>query len=187
VDSLNPARVSGLSLASLAITASLVLRRFALWDNALRTLPTFVVVPLFRGRRIASLLLRVASGVMLHRGVASLVGSVNAQHPDAERLVQLYTALGATVDTSRSMSSSAPVTFRMVRAIDWIDFHKGMAEFVEDEATRLQGVQSGIFDAVDIDRRRRRQSSQRYMLVGALVLVAAAVVLLTTFKKSRQR
>jgi ribosomal protein S18 acetylase RimI-like enzyme len=137
-----------------------------------------------RGRRVASLMLRVASGAMLQRGVSSLVGSVAAQHPDAERLVALYRKLGATIDTSRSMSSSAPVTYRMCAAITWAQFHLGMAEFIDDAAELQQCVDTGVFDDIDVDGRRRRK---RLLLAGA-VLLAATVALLVVFKsKSRQR
>lgn len=138
------------------------------------------VAPAWRGRRLASLVMRVAQAALMQRGITMVVGTV-----EQGDLVPLYARLGAKIDSSRSASNVAATSFRMVRPIDaWAEFHAAMSEFEPDEAVRLAACAAGVWRGIDIDRRSRRR---RRLAVAAVTAVAVAAAAAWIWKTRQQR
>lgn len=119
------------------------------------------VLPAERGNGVATVLMRVVQSEAAVRGLKNIVGSVTAGQENSAKLLKIYCDhFGAVVDTKSSLSNTAPMSYKIVRAFDNEELVRAMYEMGLSGDTLIDGIKKGEYIAMV--HPSKQQSSKKY-------------------------
>ena len=147
----------------------------------------------WRGRRLASLLLRAVQAQALRSNTATICGTIDLAPAATDagfasaRLLALYRHLGASIDDSASQSNVAPTCARLQRQVDVDELRAALVSLlcVADAATVEQLIASSQWRGVAVRSTTTRTVWPETTLSIAAVTAAALLVVTLALWRTR--